>query len=147
MNNILRIAIRELGTSEVPARSNKTKYGEWFGLNGQPWCGIFVSYVYYMAGQPLGNLGFLKGFASCLFAVDYYMKKNKIVLEPMPGDIVFYSWSCNGHWNHTGIFEKKINDKMFYAIEGNTCVNVYVDNDKVMRKIRYFNKGVLFVRP
>ena len=33
---ILQVARGELGYTESPAGSNKTKYGAWFGLNGSP---------------------------------------------------------------------------------------------------------------
>ena len=40
---IIQRAAAEEGTTENPPNSNKTKYGEWYGLNGVPWCAIFVS--------------------------------------------------------------------------------------------------------
>lgn len=33
---VLDIARAELGTKESPAGSNRTKYGKWYGLDGQP---------------------------------------------------------------------------------------------------------------
>ena len=76
MNKIVEVAEKEIGYTENPPNSNKTKYGTWFGLPSLPWCGIFVSWVYAKAGQPLGNIGFLKGFAGCMTAVNYFKKKN-----------------------------------------------------------------------
>jgi len=55
---IVEIAEKEIGTTEYPANTNKTKYGAWFGLNGLAWCAIFVSWCYDKAGFPLGNIGF-----------------------------------------------------------------------------------------
>ena len=40
--NVLEIARAELGQTEQPAGSNRTKYGAWFGLDGYPWCMMFV---------------------------------------------------------------------------------------------------------
>lgn len=37
---LLEIAKKELGTIEKS--ENITKYGEWFGLNGNPWCAMFI---------------------------------------------------------------------------------------------------------
>lgn len=69
MNRIVEIASAEIGQKEQPENSNETKYGEWFGLNGVAWCGIFVSWVYAMAGRQLPKIGFTKGFAGCQTAV------------------------------------------------------------------------------
>ena len=57
MSKIVTIASKEIGYSETPTNSNKTKYGKWFGLDGVAWCGMFVSWVYDKAGVPLGNIG------------------------------------------------------------------------------------------
>ena len=46
---IVIIAEEQLGTTEVPV--NKTKYGKWYGLDGNPWCAMFVSWVYAQAGR------------------------------------------------------------------------------------------------
>ena len=57
-NIIVETAIAEVGYTENPPNSNRTKYGEWFGFDGVPWCGMFVSWVYAKAGYPLGNIDF-----------------------------------------------------------------------------------------
>ena len=41
-NEVLKLAAGELGYTESPANSNRTKYGKWFGFDGQPWCMMFV---------------------------------------------------------------------------------------------------------
>ena len=74
MTNVIEIAKKEIGYSETPKNTNKTKYGKWFGLDGVAWCGIFVSWCYAQAGKPLGKIGFLKGFAGCQTAVAYFKK-------------------------------------------------------------------------
>jgi len=48
--SITDIAQAENGTKESPADSYKTKYSVWYGLKGQKWCAIFVSWVYHHAG-------------------------------------------------------------------------------------------------
>lgn len=59
MVSIVELAINQIGHKEDPPDSNKTMYGEWFGMNGVPWCAIFVSWVYAHANNPRGNIGFL----------------------------------------------------------------------------------------
>src|SRR5438132_598818 len=39
-------AITFIGTTEKPPNSNKNLFGVWFGMNGVPWCNIFVSYCF-----------------------------------------------------------------------------------------------------
>ena len=66
---IVEIARKEIGYIEQAG--NKTKYGQWFGLNGVAWCAIFVSWVYYKAGKPLGKIGWANGFAGCQYGFEY----------------------------------------------------------------------------
>ena len=46
-------AAGELGNTESPAGSNRTKYGKWFGLDGYPWCMMFVQWCAGQAGVEL----------------------------------------------------------------------------------------------
>ena len=39
-------ALRHLGARGAPAGSNRTPFGQWFGVDGVPWCNIFVSYCF-----------------------------------------------------------------------------------------------------
>lgn len=146
MSKIIDIAAAEIGYTEIPANSNKTKYGKWFGFDGVAWCGMFVSWCYDKAGLPLGNIGFSKGFAGCQTAVAYYTKKNKLTKTPVEGDIVFFDWNGDGRYDHTGIFVRKIDDTYFETIEGNTSLTNQSNGGQVMRRKRKY-KGVLFVHP
>ena len=40
LENFVNIALAECGI--VEANDNITKYGEWYGMNGKPWCAMFV---------------------------------------------------------------------------------------------------------
>lgn len=144
---LLDIARKEIGAKEDPPDSNRTKYGEWFGWNGVPWCGVFVSWCYYMAGLNLPKIGFSKpGFAGCQTAVAHWRKAGKVVTIPKPGDIVFFDWNGDGRYDHTGIFEKHISDTHFSSIEGNTSITNDSNGGEVMRRRRPYRKA-LFVRP
>ena len=146
MSNIVAIAEKEIGYTETPANSNKTKFGKWFGFDGVAWCGMFVSWCYDKAGFPLGNVGFSKGFAGCQTAVAHYKKKNKVTTKPVQGDIVFFDWNGDGRFDHTGIFVKDIDGKSFETIEGNTSLTNQSKGGQIMgRKRKYVN--VLFVHP
>jgi hypothetical protein len=147
MSKVLDIARKEIGTTEDPPDSNRTKYGEWFLLNSVPWCGIFVSWCFYRAGLDLPKIGFSKpGFAGCQSAVAYFKAHGKIVNIPKPGDIVFYDFNGDGRYDHTGLFEGHLSTTMFAAIEGNTSVSNDSNGGQVMRRKRLYRKAI-FVRP
>ena len=144
MNKIVEIAKKEVGYIEKPV--NKTKYGEWFGMNGVAWCGLFVSWVYDQAGFPLGNIGFTKGFAGCQTAVAYFTRKNKITNDPQEGDIVFFDWQRDGKYDHTGIFVRWLTGETFETIEGNTSLKNQSNGGMVMVRERNIDHA-LFIHP
>lgn len=156
VNKLLKIAAAEIGTVEHPAGTNKVKYNHW--LYGRdvydgdrpgtkyPWCGAFVSWVFYIAGYPLGRIDYLNGFAGCPYAVTNVHKWGKIVTDPQPGDVVFYDWNGDKRYDHTGIFEKDLGNGKFSAIEGNTAVGNDSNGGAVMRRDRSYNVAI-FVRP
>lgn len=144
MDKIIDIAKKEVGYTETPANSNKTKFGKWFGFDGVAWCGMFVSWVYFMAGKPLGNIGFTKGFAGCQTAVAHFKKLGWTTKTPVKGDIVFFDWNNDGRFDHTGIFSHWIDKETFCCYEGNTSLTNQSNGGQVMERIR--NKKVaLFV--
>ncbi len=108
--NILQIAAGELGVTESPSGSNQTGYGRWYGLNGQPWCMMFVQWCFAQAGAPLPFKT-----ASCSALLRWYRENRPqdVVTEPQPGDIVLYNFG------HTGILTGTT-AKTVTAIEGNT---------------------------
>ena len=144
MNEIIRIAEKEIGTGEKPLNSNKTKYGKWFGFDGVAWCGMFVSWCYTQAGFPLPKIGFTKGFAGCQTAVAYFKKNDQITTEPTAGDIVFFDWNADGRYDHTGLFVKWIDENFFETIEGNTSVANDSNGGNVMVRKRN-KKNAIFV--
>lgn len=147
MNRIIETAIKEIGTIEKPKNSNKTKYGKWFGFDGVPWCGIFVSWVYAQAGYPLGNIGFPKGFAGCQTAVAHFRKTGEIVKNPQRGDIIFFDWNGDKRYDHCGIVNDN-NGNGIGTIEGNTSFTNESNGGQVMNRFRYFNKcNMIFVHP
>ena len=144
---IIEVAQMEIGVKESPANTNKTKYGKWFGFDGVPWCAIFVSWVYAMAGFQLGKIGFLRGMAGCQTAVAHFRKQKEITSTPQEGDIVFFDWNADGRYDHVGIFVKWVEQgKSFETIEGNTSLTNQSNGGEVMRRKRS-NKNVLFAHP
>lgn len=143
VDDLIRIATAEIGTKEDPMNSNKTKYGQWFELNGFPWCGMFVSWCYWKAAIYLPTIGFVKpGFASCQLAVSYFKQHKAITAKPIEGDLVFFDWNNDGRYDHVGIFIQKIDKDHFYTIEGNTSKGNDSNGGQVMKRIRQFGKAI-----
>ena len=145
---VIETALGEVGNKEVPANSNKTKYGAWFRLNGVAWCGIFCSWVYAKAGVRLPKIGFWRGFAGCQTAVAHFKKTGEITKEPQVGDLVFFDWNKDGRYDHVGIFKgwKNKATGIFITIEGNTSMNNQSNGGQVMQRTR--NTSVaLFAHP
>jgi hypothetical protein len=147
-DRIIQLAIKEIGYEESPKNSNRTKFGKRFGLDGQPWCGIFVSEIYQAAGVPIKRAGFARGFAGCQYAVAHLSKWGKVVTEPRAGDIVFFDWNRDGRYDHVGIFQLWSVNRSFFTIEGNTAIGNDSNGGKVMARDRTASGGykVLFVR-
>lgn len=144
---IIAIAAKEVGYTENPANSNRTKYGEWFGFDGVPWCGIFVSWCYDQAEVPLPRIGFSKpGFAGCQTAVAYFKSHGLVVDKPLRGDIVFFDWNADGRYDHVGIYAGPFTKERFKTYEGNTSLANQSNGGKVMVRNRPYG-GSLFVRP
>ena len=74
--NPLSLAAGELGAMESPAGSNRTKYGQWYGWNGVPWCMIFVQWCFHQAGRPLPYRT-----ASCSALLSWY-RDNQRAMTP-----------------------------------------------------------------
>lgn len=147
MSNIIEVAEKEIGYKEKD-NANLTKYGEWFGMDGFAWCGIFVSWVYAQAGKQLPKIGFTKGFAGCQTFFAYAVKNNWIIKkeDAQEGDIVLFDWNFDGRYDHVGLFVKKIDSRYFESIEGNTS-NVNDSNGgEVMRRKRSYPSAI-FIRP
>lgn len=145
---IVEMAVPELGYKEIPAGSNKTKYGKWFGFDGVAWCAMFVSWVYDRAGFPLGNIGFTKGFAGCQSGFDFFKKKGWIIpsSQAQPGDIVLFDWNGDKRYDHTGIFVSHDGGDKFISIEGNTAIGNDSNGGEVMKRTRSYSKAI-FIHP
>jgi hypothetical protein len=139
---ILAIAAKEIGYAEKPV--NLTKYGEWFGLNGVAWCGIFCSWAYAKAGLMIKGGGYSKGFAGCATIVA--SKKDKITTDPNPADLVIFDWNADKKVDHVALFVQWIEPgKTFETIEGNTSVKNQSNGGQVMRRTRNVSNVSCFI--
>lgn len=117
-SKVIEIATKEIGYTETPQNSNKTKFGSWFGCDGLAWCGMFVSWCYSQAGYQLENIGFSKGYAGCQTAVEHFKTTGQVTTTPVEGDIVFFDWNGDGRYDHTGLYVKPLSATTFETIEG-----------------------------
>ena len=140
VESVLNTARKELGTTESPANSNRTKYGKWFGLDGYAWCMMFVMWVFATAGMKLPYRT-----ASCGDLLNWYRKNRpqSVVNVPQPGDIVIYNFG------HTGIVETAGNGTIT-AIEGNTSHGTsgsQSNGGMVCRRTRKISTVTAYIRP
>jgi len=132
-------AIPEIGTKENPARSNRQKYGEWYGMNGVPWCACFVTWCDLLGAAPTKSFQRGVWYSYVPYIVnDGRLGRNGLSLtsSPIPGDLVCYDWSRDGEYDHVGLFEKWVSGRTFQAIEGNTSTTDNSNGGEVMRRQR-----------
>jgi hypothetical protein len=133
VRSMLRLAASQVGVREQ--RKNRTKYGRWYGMNGQAWCAMFVSWVGAHAGVSLPKINSNKGFAAVVSARSFARKNNLLTTKPRVGS-VFLIIGRNGK-GHTGLVES-INwaRRTITTIEGNTNAGGSRNGDGVYRRTR-----------
>ena len=143
----IRLAKAELGTTEFPANSNNVKYNTWFyGKMVQgaafPWCAVFISYIFKDSPD------LVKKSPSCLEMLEWFEDRHRIVARPQPGDIVFFKFSTNKRrTNHVGIVISTVDSNRFKTIEGNTSMRSDDNGGAVMERNRTRSNVVAFARP
>lgn len=150
--DICAIALQEIGVVEQPV--NKTKYGKWYGLNGHPWCAMFVSWVFNQAksSKKISASG-KKGFASCSAGLAWFAKKHKLIPvgQAQQGDIVFFQFDNDAEPDHVGIVLKNRNKRrQLVCVEGNTSSSKKGSQSNgggVYKKIRAYGTVMAVARP
>jgi hypothetical protein len=118
--DIVHTAQQQVGF--VEGANNDNPYGTWYGMNHQPYCAMFVSWVF---GQ--NNLSHLvaaqttKGFAYCPAGLAWFQQKSCVVnkYDGRPGDIVFFSFTGTGQADHVEIIVDASKDGIT-TVGGNT---------------------------
>ena len=138
LDKFVYTALAECGT--VEGANNITKYGEWYGMNGEPWCAMFVSWCANQAGllaDSGNNNGIIPKYASVSLGMEWYKNKlrfgKKGEYKPHYGDILFLKTGAS----HTAIVAgyDEGNNKI-YTIEGNFSNKVskvwrYADDPRI----------------
>jgi CHAP domain len=138
-----------LGYKESPSGTNGNIFGEWYGMNFEPWCAMFVAYCFeHVAG---GSPTFVKGsrYSYCPYVVSDARAGRyglKTTVSPIPGDLVVYDWQRDGTFDHIGIFESG-GSSNWQAIEGNTSSGNNSNGGQVQRRYRSSSEAsVVFAR-
>ncbi len=134
IRQMLAVARQQVGTTDHG--KNTTRYGAWYGMNGQAWCAMFVSWVFDRSGHNLPNLASAhnpKGFAYVPWAINDLRAKGELHSRPKVGDVFLTNY--NG--GHTGIVSNVNSDGSFSTIEGNAGPST----DRVVTGRRTLNDG------
>lgn len=118
---IVEIALSQKGYKEGP--NNDTKYGEWYGLNHEPWCAMFISWC---ANEVGISESIIPKFAGCTTGFRKMTQMGITTKEhivPQKGDLIFFDWDRSGDYDHVGIVTSA-NESSVYTIEGNHDDNV-----------------------
>ena len=126
----LQLGLAEAGKHihESPWGSNSVKYGQWYGLNRNPWCAMFVTWCFVHAGDR--KIFFPGRYTAYAYAPEYSARAGhpylSITSNPEPGDIVVYHHGQG----HIGIFYRWTNRAAgrFQTVEGNTSAGGSQDN-------------------
>jgi hypothetical protein len=112
------LAKTQVGYHETPQGSNRSKYGEWYGFNGVPWCDIFVSYCLHHTGWTKTKWSYVGDNYADALAHRY---GTFVVMSPKPGDLCLFS-----PHRHISFFDRWINEGagIFQDLGGNTSDGV-----------------------
>jgi len=139
---LIAAALAEVGTIEQG--DNLTKYGEYTGANGLPWCGSFVNWCANEAGVKIPNM---VGTAA---GAQKMKDQKRWHTAPKLGDLCFMDFPHDGidRISHIGIVAQ-VSPGSVLCIEGNTSGTGNQRNGgMVMIKQRFIGKEIVgFARP
>lgn len=142
---LLNVVRADLGYKETPANSNRTKYGKWYGLDGQPWCMMAVEYWFNSVGAS--DLLPTKTASCTYFMNAAKSKKQWITSGFQPGDVVLFNWKgVKTVAQHVGIVESNEKNHLI-TLEGNTSLTNQDNGGCVMRRSRKLNVIIGAFRP
>ena len=149
---VIDVARAYLGYTEDPPGSNRTIFGSEYGLDGQPWCVMFLWYCFTHAGERMAFFGGGKT-ASCSILLRWYREQGLTVDKQsvQAGDIVLLNFHGGTEPEHCGLVVGKGVENFYWfikTIEGNTSSGGSQDNGgAVCEKARYPHQIVAVCRP
>ena len=130
---ILEIARSQLGIKENPPNSNRVKYIDDYGISPNPWCCVFVWWVFWKAGASALFYGGKKT-AYCPTLKNYH-KGQAVKGDYRPGDVIFFNFNGGSNAAHVGICESW-DGTYITTIDGNTAPTNEANGGAVMRRRR-----------
>lgn len=161
LSKVVELARADLGYTENPPGSNRTKYGEAYSMNGVPWCVEALWYWFMKAGERMAFFGGGKT-ASCSVLLRWYREQGLTVPveQVQVGDIVLLNFHGGKDPEHCGlvvavedvVFRDGTYDhsKRIKTVEGNTTPGEEGSQDNggcVAMKTRYLSQIVGVCRP
>lgn len=116
VTEVLADARKEIGTTEDPPGSNRTKYGRLYGLDGYAWCAMFI-WVVLVLWNKVEHIK--SAYTPTIF--EWYRAKKRTftdVSEAEPGDLIFFRNSSR--ICHIGFVAGERQSHTVPTIEGNT---------------------------
>lgn len=147
VKEVLKLAREQLGTTESPPGTNRTKYGKAYGLDGYAWCAMFVWWVLTKADIEIIKSAYTPTMADW-FGDDKrgFTKDSKAE----PGDVVFFNFPDSlDRIQHVGFVVENTGSGLV-TIEGNTSAGASGSQDNgggVFRRERGYGEAVYFGRP
>lgn len=152
---VVQVACSQLGQTEHPAESNRSKFSLWYGLIGA-WCAMFVTWVFVTAkvGKSFARGRRYSYVPNIVYDARRGVNGMRVAPGPASGVVVCFDWTHDGIADHVGIcvdaddlrrFAPKqytaavhafgpLGPGDFWTVEGNTAVG----NDS--------NGGIVMVR-
>lgn len=126
----VKLAKSKVGTIETPV--NIQEFGKWYGMNGVPWCAIFVSWCFANSGSKSFSRRSRWAYVPYVLN-DAHAARNGLTITraPVAGDLVLFDWDSDGVCDHIGIVEKP---SPLVTIEGNTSPTDNSNGGQVMRR-------------
>jgi len=125
-DKFLEVALSQVGYKETG--KDITKYGEWYGMNGQPWCAMFVSWCANQVGV-LNTL--IPKYASSSAGYKWFQKNTGVTMSPKPGYIGFIK--------NTGSNKKTYPAEhtfIVYDVQGNYVITIEGNLDNAVKKYK-----------
>ncbi len=151
--HVIEIARGELGYTESPPGSNRTKYWEEYdpAWQGQPWCVAFLWWVFRRAGEAPAFLDGTKT-ASCGILARWYGARGQTVPKEniAVGDIALLNFHGGTEPEHCGLVTAVLAHGWIQTIEGNTSPGAegsQVSGGCVALKRRYVRQLAEVCRP
>ena len=151
LERLIEIERADLKYTENPPGSNKTKFGEWYGINGVPWCVQAQAYWFEKAGEFKAFMGGEKT-ASCGQLLAWHKAHGNVVDKAniQVGDLLILNFSGTQETQHIGLVVDTLKHGWYQTVEGNTSPGAEGSQNNggcVALKTRSVNQVVAVIRP